>query len=315
MKLLLLLLVAALALGAFVAAHPRQLGEGRRRRAGDRRRHDRARRRHAASASSRSTRPRRGTSATATRRRALTRRLLPPGTQVRVEQDSALDQVDRFGRKLAYVWKGDEDVNVTLVREGAAGVWFFDGRRGRHASELLRAAERARAAGERPVGRVPARALRSGRLALDRTGVGSPRGAEGGRRLHARHGAGDGVLPRRPRPRARLREPALDDVPHRRLHFALHAGSEAPDPTFKVADAAAEHERLIAAGVEVTEIREPVAGLRVFDARDPTEPDAQRKSLEESRSAVASNGVRLTHDPEPEREEPLANSPRRRTRR
>jgi micrococcal nuclease len=76
---------------------------------------------------------------------AATRRLLPPGTEVRIEQDPALDQVDRFGRKLAYVWKGDEDVNVTLVREGAAGVWFFGGRRGRHATELLRAAERARA--------------------------------------------------------------------------------------------------------------------------------------------------------------------------
>jgi micrococcal nuclease len=76
---------------------------------------------------------------------AATRRLLPPRTEVRIEQDPALDQVDRFGRKLAYVWKGEEDVNVTLVREGAAGVWFFDGRRGRHATELLRAAERARA--------------------------------------------------------------------------------------------------------------------------------------------------------------------------
>jgi catechol 2,3-dioxygenase-like lactoylglutathione lyase family enzyme len=63
--------------------------------------------------------------------------------------------------------------------------------------------------------------------------------------------------------------------------FALHAGSEAPDPTFEVADAEAERERLVAAGVEVTEIREPVAGLRVFDARDP---DGNRFSLE-SRAA------------------------------
>ena len=77
---------------------------------------------------------------------ALTRRLLPPGTRVRIEQDPALDQVDRFQRKLAYVWKGDEDVNVTLVREGAAGVWFYGGRRGRHSSELLRASEEARSA-------------------------------------------------------------------------------------------------------------------------------------------------------------------------
>jgi endonuclease YncB( thermonuclease family) len=76
---------------------------------------------------------------------AFARRLLPPGTEVRVEQDPALDQVDSFGRRLAYVWKDDEDVNVTLVREGAAGVWFYDGRRGRHSSELLDAAERARA--------------------------------------------------------------------------------------------------------------------------------------------------------------------------
>ena len=63
--------------------------------------------------------------------------------------------------------------------------------------------------------------------------------------------------------------------------FALHAGSEAPDPTFEAADADAERERLIAAGVEVTEIREPVAGLRVFDARDP---DGNRFSIE-SRAA------------------------------
>jgi micrococcal nuclease len=76
---------------------------------------------------------------------AFTRRLLPPGTHVRIEQDPRLDHVDRFNRKLAYVWKDDEDVNLTLVEEGAAGVWFFDGRRGRYANELLAAAERARA--------------------------------------------------------------------------------------------------------------------------------------------------------------------------
>ena len=75
----------------------------------------------------------------------VTRRLLPPGTKVRIEQDPALDQVDRYDRRLAYVWKGDEDINLTLVEDGAAGVWFFDGDRGRYASELLRAAERARA--------------------------------------------------------------------------------------------------------------------------------------------------------------------------
>ena len=76
---------------------------------------------------------------------ALTRRLLPPGTEVRIEQDPALDQVDRYDRKLAYVWKDDEDINLALVEQGAAGVWFFEGSRGRYAAELLRAGERARA--------------------------------------------------------------------------------------------------------------------------------------------------------------------------
>jgi endonuclease YncB( thermonuclease family) len=99
---------------------------------------------------------------------AFARRLLPPGTEVRIEQDPVLDQVDRFGRRLAYVWKDEEDVNVSLVREGAAGVWFFDGRQGRHAQELLGAAERARAQekglwGACPLARFdPLRSLASG---------------------------------------------------------------------------------------------------------------------------------------------------------
>jgi predicted enzyme related to lactoylglutathione lyase len=59
--------------------------------------------------------------------------------------------------------------------------------------------------------------------------------------------------------------------------LALHAGTEAPDPTFLVDDLDATRERLAAAGVDVTEIREPVAGLRVFDARDP---DGNRFSIE-----------------------------------
>lgn len=65
--------------------------------------------------------------------------------------------------------------------------------------------------------------------------------------------------------------------------LALHAtdrrepGTGEPDPTLLVAEADAERARLEAAGVDVSEIREPVAGLRVFDARDP---DGNRFSLE-----------------------------------
>jgi catechol 2,3-dioxygenase-like lactoylglutathione lyase family enzyme len=69
--------------------------------------------------------------------------------------------------------------------------------------------------------------------------------------------------------------------------LALHAterrepGSGEPDPTFLVPDAAAERARLAAAGVEATEIREPVAGTRVFDA---TDPEGNRFSIESKSS-------------------------------
>jgi catechol 2,3-dioxygenase-like lactoylglutathione lyase family enzyme len=65
--------------------------------------------------------------------------------------------------------------------------------------------------------------------------------------------------------------------------LALHAfdgrrrGAGEPDPTFLVADAAAERERLVQAAVAVSELREPVRGVRVFDFRDP---DGNRCSIE-----------------------------------
>jgi micrococcal nuclease len=76
---------------------------------------------------------------------ALTRSLLPRGTLVRVETDPSLDQADVYGRRLAYVFAGEENVNVRLVRDGAASVWFFRGARGRYAAELMAAAREARA--------------------------------------------------------------------------------------------------------------------------------------------------------------------------
>jgi predicted enzyme related to lactoylglutathione lyase len=71
-----------------------------------------------------------------------------------------------------------------------------------------------------------------------------------------------------------------------RCTLALHAtgrrepGIAEPDPTFLVADAAAERARLRADAVEVTEVREPAPGVRVFDAWDP---DGNRFSLESRR--------------------------------
>jgi endonuclease YncB( thermonuclease family) len=74
------------------------------------------------------------------------RQLLPVGAQVRLVRDRRLDDVDRYGRLLRYVFNNEQNVNLVLVRKGAASVWYFDGDKGRYAGKLLSAAESARAA-------------------------------------------------------------------------------------------------------------------------------------------------------------------------
>jgi micrococcal nuclease len=92
--------------------------------------------------------------------RTLLRRLIPPGTTVRVEADPRLDQVDRYGRLLRYLFRGPINLNLELVRQGAATVWFYDHDRGRYAGVLLRAGLAAPRRPPGPVERLPANALR-----------------------------------------------------------------------------------------------------------------------------------------------------------
>jgi micrococcal nuclease len=66
---------------------------------------------------------------------------------VRLEADPALDRIDEYGRELAYVFVGRRNVNVAMVRRGAAHVWFYGGKRGRYAKRLAQAERQARAAG------------------------------------------------------------------------------------------------------------------------------------------------------------------------
>ncbi len=70
-----------------------------------------------------------------------------PGLQVDLEPDPDLDHEDRFGRLLRYVHLAETNVNVELVRRGAATPYFFGGDEGRYADELLDAVAEARAAG------------------------------------------------------------------------------------------------------------------------------------------------------------------------
>ena len=76
---------------------------------------------------------------------AALRRLAPVGARVTLVRDPALDAVDRYGRQLRYVIVRATNVNVALVRGGAASPYFFRSERGRYASDLLAAVDEARA--------------------------------------------------------------------------------------------------------------------------------------------------------------------------
>jgi len=77
---------------------------------------------------------------------AALRRLTPVGSRITLQRDPALDNTDRYGRQLRYVLVSGTNVNVALVREGAASPYFFHGDRGRYARDLLGSVAEARAA-------------------------------------------------------------------------------------------------------------------------------------------------------------------------
>ena len=77
---------------------------------------------------------------------AITKRLLPPGTLVRLATEPATDRIDQYGRLLRYVIRARDglNVNVRLVAVGAAAPYFYRRRRGRYSARLEGLARRAR---------------------------------------------------------------------------------------------------------------------------------------------------------------------------
>jgi micrococcal nuclease len=73
-------------------------------------------------------------------------RLAPPGGSVAIAADPGLDDTDRYGRLLRYVHAAHTNVNVELVRRGAAAPYFRGGEEGVYADELLAAVAGAREA-------------------------------------------------------------------------------------------------------------------------------------------------------------------------
>lgn len=73
-------------------------------------------------------------------------RLAAPGEPIELEPDADLDDTDRYGRQLRYVHAAGANVNVELVRRGAATPYFRRGDEGAYADELLDAVAEARRA-------------------------------------------------------------------------------------------------------------------------------------------------------------------------
>lgn len=90
-------------------------------------------------------------------------RLVDRTTELRLEADPRLDATDRHGRLLRYAHADGRNVNVELVRLGAAAPYFYRGVRGRYADDLLAAARAARAARRGLWGACKAALLRPGR--------------------------------------------------------------------------------------------------------------------------------------------------------
>lgn len=119
----------------------------------------------------------------ATRARGLLESLLPAGARVGLRKDPALDQVDRYGRLLRYVYRGGTNLNVEMVRRGAAAPYFFDGDRGRFSGLLYSLALAARRAHRglwgacRATRLVPDEAVTALRASPPPAGGGSPGGS------------------------------------------------------------------------------------------------------------------------------------------
>jgi endonuclease YncB( thermonuclease family) len=63
---------------------------------------------------------------------------------VTLKADPRLDQVDKYGRLLRYIFVGKTNVNLRMVEVGAAAPYFYRGERGQHANQFLRAARNAK---------------------------------------------------------------------------------------------------------------------------------------------------------------------------
>ena len=70
-------------------------------------------------------------------------KLLSQAGEVSLISDPNLDEVDKYGRLLRYVFIGNTNLNLKLIEIGAAAPYFYRGEKGIYAAQLLKAAQTA----------------------------------------------------------------------------------------------------------------------------------------------------------------------------
>ena len=73
-----------------------------------------------------------------------TQRFLDTKGQLKISTDPRLDKTDGYGRSLRYVFKGNQNLSLELIRRGYAKPMFFNKMRGKYADLIEKYARRAK---------------------------------------------------------------------------------------------------------------------------------------------------------------------------
>ena len=87
----------------------------------------------------------RGNECYATEAQKALAKLINRSGKISLTTDPNLDEVDRYGRLLRYLFIGKRNINLEMVRIGAAAPYFYRSERGLHSEKLIKAAQSARA--------------------------------------------------------------------------------------------------------------------------------------------------------------------------
>ena len=87
----------------------------------------------------------RGNECYATEAQKALAKLINRSGKISLTTDPNLDEVDRYGRLLRYLFIGKLNINLEMVRIGAATPYFYRSERGLYSEKLIKAAQSARA--------------------------------------------------------------------------------------------------------------------------------------------------------------------------